>query len=750
MDNIHGAIFPFFIFILLNLQMSHIVASDDQLQTYIVHVQMPHNQISTQEFSENLESWYESFLPATLTTSSGDQEPSPRLVYSYRHIFSGFAAKLTPIQVEAMEKMEGFLSAKPQRVITLHTTHSPRFLGLSGQSRGLWRGSNYGKGVIIGLLDTGIRPEHPSFNDEGMPPPPAKWKGSCEIDFAAHCNRKLIGARSFEGGNGTPMDFVGHGTHTSGTVAGNFVKGAGVFGQANGTAAGVAPLSHIAMYNVCPSGACSESSTLAAMDMSIHDGVDVLSISLASTGSSAYYDDNIAIGAFSAMEKGIFVSCSAGNSGPFLASVSNVAPWILTVGASTINRKIKATALLGNRKQFNGESFFQPKSFKSTQRILIFPNRTSPYCTAATLKSINIKEKIVLCVVGGGVPAVSKGLAVQNAGGAAMILMNDVYLANTTSASAHVLPATHVSYADGLNIIKYIDSTTTPTATIIFKGTIIGGDNHAPVVAAFSSRGPNAASPGILKPDIIGPGVNILAAWPYSVENNFNSAGLNFNFLSGTSMSCPHLSGVAALLKSAHPSWSPAAIKSAMMTTADIVNLKGNRIEDETFHPADIFAVGSGHINPSRANNPGLVYDLQPTDYIPYLCGLSYSNHEVSIIVNHNVNCSRESRISDSQLNYPSFSVILGKNARTQTYSRKVTNVGGAQTNYIAHVIKPRDVVVKVEPTMLNFTKLNQVLTYKVTFSRSVTNATADFAHGYLTWTSTKYSVRSPIVVLLS
>ncbi|KAL0307480.1 UNVERIFIED_CONTAM: Subtilisin-like protease SBT1.4 [Sesamum angustifolium] len=221
-----------------------------------------------------------------------------------------------------MEKKTGFISARPQQVLPLHTTHTPNFLGLH-QNMGFWRDSNYGKGIIIGVLDTGILPDHPSFSDEGMPPPPAKWKGTCEFGFTGACNNKLIGARHFRNGDGTHF-FDGHGTHTAATAAGNFVRGANLFGMANGTAVGVAPLAHLAMYKVC-SSSCSESDILAAMDTAIEDGVDVLSISLGGP-SRPFHDDNIALGAFSAMERGIFISCSAGNAGPSNTSLSNEAP----------------------------------------------------------------------------------------------------------------------------------------------------------------------------------------------------------------------------------------------------------------------------------------------------------------------------------------------------------------------------------------------------------------------------------------
>lgn len=705
------------------------------LETYIVHVEAQ---------SDDLDTWYNSFLPTNVAPSTGDQ---PRILHRYHNVFPGFAAKLSAEEVEAMRQKNGFVSARPERVLSLHTTHSPNFLGLN-QNVGFWKGSNYGKGVIIGLLDTGISADHPSFSDEGVPAPPAKWKGKCEFSSRA-CNNKLIGARYFNvNGDGTPSDEDGHGTHTAGTAGGNFVEGASIFGNANGTAIGIAPLAHVAMYKVCGTSGCAESDIIAGMDAAIDDGVDVLSLSLGGA-SSPFYNDNIALGAYRATEKGILVSCSAGNSGPYYQSLSNEAPWILTVGASTIDRKIRATVVLGNGEELDGESAFQPQDFSPATKLqLVFPggnNTQFSFCRAGELNSADVDGKIVLCDIGGSIPRVAKGEAVKSAGGAAMILLNQEPQAYTTSAEAHVLPASQISYADALKIKAYLSTASNPTATILFEGTVIG-DDRAPVVASFSSRGPSSASPGILKPDIIGPGVNILAAWHLSVENETNTKS-NFNMISGTSMSCPHLSGVAALLKSSHPDWSPAAIKSAIMTTADQVNLGGNPIDDERLLAADIFATGSGHVNPSKANDPGLIYDIQPDDYIPYLCGLNYTDQQVGIIVQRRVDCSRESSISEAQLNYPSFSIKLGSSS--QTYTRTVTNVGESNSSsYDVEIVSPAGVTVNVKPAKLSFSQLGQKLSYNVTFTRSATGGKNDLAQGFIKWNSAKYSVSSPIAVV--
>ncbi|KAL5541009.1 hypothetical protein UlMin_042582 [Ulmus minor] len=726
-----------------------IVEEDDQnsLNTYIVFAEKP-NGVSVQ--SGDLSSWYESFLPAATTTNAVGSNKHPRLVHAYQNVVTGFAAKLSGEEVKEMEKKKGFVSARKQRMFSLQTTHSPSFLGLN-QNLGLWNESKLGNGVIVGLLDTGISPDHPSFSDEGVPPPPAKWKGSCEFTGAL-CNNKLIGAKNFatQSPGELPFDEEGHGTHTSSTAAGNFVKGANVFGNAKGTAVGMAPYAHLAIYKVCGSLGCSESDILAALDAAVGDGVDVLSLSLGG-GSAPFYADSIAIGAFAATQKGIFVSCSAGNEGPDYGSLSNEAPWILTVGASTIDRKIKAVAQLGNGQLFEGESLFQPKDFTSALLPLVYPgangNQSLAFCAPGALKDFDVQGKVVVCDRGGDIGRIAKGQEVKSAGGAAMILTNQMPDGFSTLADAHVLPATHVSYVAGLQIKSYYKtSSAPPTATILFKGTVIG-DSTAPAITSFSSRGPNLASNGILKPDIVGPGVSILAAWPVSVDNCTTSKA-TFNIISGTSMSCPHLSGIAALLKSSHPDWSPAAIKSAIMTTADTVNLRGRPLVDEKASPADIFATGAGHVNPSKANHPGLIYDLQPEDYIPYLCGLNYTDQQVSTIVQTSVKCSDVTIIPEGQLNYPSFSLLLG--SESQTFTRTVTNVGEASSTYTVEIFAPEYTGISVNPRTITFTEVNQKAQYTIEIIPASGAGTSgkDFSQGYVKWVSDKYSVRSQISVI--
>ncbi|KAJ0631362.1 putative cucumisin [Helianthus annuus] len=267
-------------------------------------------------------------------------------------------------------------------------------------------------------------------------------------------------------------------------------------------------------------------------------------------------------------------------------------------------------------------------------------------------------------------------------------------------------------------------------------------------MASFSSRGPNIASPGILKPDITGPGVKILAAWPQSIGNQIGTKA-TFYIDEGTSMSCPHLAGITALLKSVHPEWSPAAIKSAMMTTASQVNRNGDAIVDERGLPADVFALGSGHVNPQKAHEPGLVFDIQPDDYIPYLCGLGYTPEQIEMIVKKKASCLKT--IPEAQLNYPSFVVSLTRGDR-KIYSRTVTNVGLANSSYsIRDIYVPKGVSVEVNihnrQDVMSFTAVQQKQTYEVTFTRDIKDTKkGPYGQGHMTWVSQsgKYTVRTP------
>ncbi|KAJ6348074.1 hypothetical protein OIU76_004536 [Salix suchowensis] len=659
------------------------------------------------------------------------------------------------------------------KVRQLHTTHTPAFLGLS-ESSGLWQNSGYGDGVIIGVLDTGIWPEHCSLSDSGLSDVPSNWKGICETgpDFpASSCNKKLIGARAFNKGyishrgrlideskeSASPRDTEGHGTHTSTTAAGSSVHNASLFEYASGEARGMASKARIAAYKICWSSGCYDSDILAAMDQAIYDGVHVISLSVGANGHAPQYDhDSIAIGAFSASQHGIVVSCSAGNSGPDPYTAVNIAPWILTVGASTIDREFPADVVLGNGWVFNGVSLYSGDPLVDLKLPLVYAGDVgNRFCYVGSISPSEVQGKIVVCDRGGNA-RVEKGAAVKLAGGLGMILANTADSGEELIADSHLLPATEVGEIAANKIREYVKLSQYPTATINFRGTIIGTSPAAPKVAAFSSRGPNYLTPEILKPDVIAPGVNILAGWTGFVgptDLEIDPRRVEFNIISGTSMSCPHVSGIVALLRKAYPDWSPAAIKSALMTTAHNLDNSGKNIKDlASGEESTPFIHGAGHVDPNSALNPGLVYDMDTSDYIAFLCAIGYDSKRIAVFVREPPRsdiCSGKEG-SPGNLNYPSFSVVFQSYSDVVTYRRTVKNVGNSlDAVYEVKVNAPANVEINVSPSRLVFSAENKTMSYEITFSSASLGWSSihSAAFGSIEWSNGIHGVRSPIAV---
>ncbi|CAL2243609.1 unnamed protein product [Prunus armeniaca] len=329
------------------------------------------------------------------------------LIYSYSRSFNGFVAKFLDEEATILGDGRRCLS---NALLQLHTTRSWDFPGLSpSHVKHIKEGDE-----IIGMMDSGIWPESESFSDKGFGPPPINWKGTCNTNKTFTCNNKIIGARYYNSQNFydttdiIPLrDSVGHGTHTASIAAGREVAGASVFGLAQGIARGGIPNARIAVYKVCWAMGCSIADILAAFDDAIADGVDIISASFGKSAAYTFTDDPVAIGSFHALRKGILTITAAGNYGPLCAPISIVSPWLLTVGASTIDRKFVTQLALGNGKTFMG-SAINNFDLKGDMFPLIwggdasnYPvnanSETSKYCNAGDLDSQKIKGKIVLC-----------------------------------------------------------------------------------------------------------------------------------------------------------------------------------------------------------------------------------------------------------------------------------------------------------------------------------------------------------------
>ncbi|KAA8545863.1 hypothetical protein F0562_020686 [Nyssa sinensis] len=675
-------------------------STSDDLQTYIIHMD---KSAMPAPFSDHHSS--------TLSSISSTRGISPAHLYTYNHVIDGFSAILSRSHLEWLEKMPGHLATYPETFGHLHTTHTPKFLGLKKHS-GLWPVAGFGDDMIIGILDTGIWPESESFKDDEMPLVPARWHGTCETgtEFnSSHCNRKLIGARSFREGMkraglnisktddyDSPRDYMGHGTPTSSTAAGSRVPYADYFGYAKGTATGISPKARLAMYKVIffddtNSYDAAASDTLAGMDQAIADGVDLMLLSLGFF-EKPFYENPIALGAFAAMERGIFVECSAGNGGPHAYKILNGAPWITTIGAGTVDRDFAAQVSLGDG---------------------------------------------VLTVIGK-----------TRAAGAIFSSDDGQFL----WPSDFDMPFVTVKPKDGDMVKDYLIKSDNATVSIQFQITLLD-TKPAPQVAYFSSRGPDQAAPWILKPDLLAPGVNILAAWVPNKE----AAPIRDNYLltdyalvSGTSMASPHAVGIAALLKAAHRDWSSAAIRSAMMTTADVFDNTNGPIVDMTTGIAGTpLDFGGRHVNPNKAMDRGLVYDIEVEDYISYLCGLNYTREQIKVISRRNeFSCDK----ANLDLNYPSFIVMLNNtNTTSYTFKRVLTNVADSSSVYHAVVRAPLGMNVTVRPATISFPKKYSTAEFNLTVEIDLGHSPQSYYignYGYLSWyeINGKHVVRSPVV----
>ncbi|KAG5039162.1 hypothetical protein JHK86_020002 [Glycine max] len=516
---------------------------------------------------------------------------------------------------------------------------------------------------------------------------------------------------------------------------------------------GGSPRARVATYKVCwppiDGNECFDADIMAAFDMAIHDGVDVLSLSLGGNATD-YFDDGLSIGAFHANMKGIPVICSAGNYGPTPATVFNVAPWILTVGASTLDRQFDSVVELHNGQRFMGASLSKampedklyPLINAADAKAANKPVENATLCMRGTIDPEKARGKILVCLR--GVTArVEKSLVALEAGAAGMILCNDELSGNELIADPHLLPASQINYKDGLAVYAFMNSTKNPLGYIYPPKTKLQ-IKPAPAMAAFSSRGPNTVTPEILKPDVIAPGVNIIAAYSEGVSPTnlgFDKRRVPFITMSGTSMSCPHVAGVVGLLKTLHPDWSPAVIKSALMTTA--------RTRDNTGKPmldggndakATPFAYGSGHIRPNRAMDPGLVYDLTNNDYLNFLCFSIYNQSQIEMFNGARYRCPDIINILD--FNYPT--ITIPKLYGSVSVTRRVKNVGPPGT-YTARLKVPARLSISVEPNVLKFDNIGEEKSFKLTVE--VTRPGETTAFGGITWSDGKRQVRSPIVV---
>lgn len=675
-------------------------------------------------------------------------------VHDYTVALNGYSALLTEQQVEQIKDQKDVLMVLEDEMRYPMTDSSPAYLGLSGPASAYQTGYD-GEGIVVGIIDSGIWPEHPSFADDGSYPAPPTGSLPCEFGNTAHnpadvpftCNNKLIGARQMLdtyraviGATAAEYDSArddnGHGTHTASTAAGNAGVAASILGIPRGNISGIAPRAHVIAYKGLGVQGGFSSDLAAAIDQAVADGVDVINYSIGSAAPTIAVDE---IAFLFAADAGVYVATSAGNSGPGAGTIGApaFAPWVTTVGASTQSRFFQGTVVLGNGAEYTGASI---TAGVASAPLVDAAAAGDDLCNPGALNPAVVNGSIVLCRRG-VIGRVAKSQAVFQAGGVGMIMYENSDAGNLFT-DTHWVPTVHVDNTPGLAIKSYIASTTNPTASIVAEQ--VSTWPFAPSMTDFSSRGPNNFSLDLIKPDVTAPGIQILAG-NTPTPGAGTVPGELFQAIAGTSMSSPHVAGLFALIKQANPDWSAAMAKSALMTTSHQNVLNNDRVNQAT-----PFAMGAGHVRPGNpvhkgsAFQPGLVYDAGLNEYLGFLCDAF-----PAIFVNPAATCASLASAgvpTDTyNLNVPS--IGAAEVPGTLTVERTVTSV--AQENgwrtYDVSVNAPPGYNVTVSPTTIKLKK-GQSATYSVTLT-NVSAPLGQFRFGSLTWTdkTENYKAYSPI-----
>ena len=614
---------------------------------------------------------------ATLVT------PGVQVLHRYQLALNGVALRVPEAAVDGIRSLPGVVAVYPDERFRPTTERSPAFIGATAAWKALGGQAVAGEGIVVGVLDSGIWPEHPSFSDpdpDGKPYPPRPGVRACEFGSGANpgppftCNNKLIGAYRFmaafdacvgagqcelpAGAFTSARDDDGHGTHTASTAAGNGKVPATIVGIARGKVSGIAPRAHVIAYKVCQAE-CFQSDSAAAVDQAIADGVDVINFSIG--GGTAPYSDPVEIAFLGAYSEGIFVAASAGNDG-LAETVNHRGPWVTTVAASTQKRQFASKLTLagstGKKLKLNGGTI--SAGVVPARSVLDAAAVGDPFCENATPDG-TFANMVAICNRGVG-NRLRKSFNVAQRGAAGMILY-DAFFARIFTDN-HGIPTLYVPKDAGTALRALLAQH--PAATATFQAGKAKGAK-GDVMADFSSRGGPRQLLGVSKPDVTAPGVQILAGTTPDTATITDADDQLFQAIQGTSMSSPHVAGAAALVRAIHPSFTPGQIQSTLMTLAS-----PKVFDDDGTTPFDPFDAGSGRVSLKQIASVPITFEAGWIDFAfaPF------------------------SGIDLSHLNTPS--LYLPNVASTAVVQRTARNVRAKPTTLKLKVEAPADLVVTV------------------------------------------------------
>ncbi|KAF2309734.1 hypothetical protein GH714_004855 [Hevea brasiliensis] len=714
-------------------------------------------------------------------------------LYSYRHLINGFAVHISPEQAETLRCAPGVKSVERDWKVRRLTTHTPQFLGLP---TGVWpTGGGFdraGENIVIGFVDSGIYPHHPSFATYNTDPyePVPQYRGKCEVDPDTKkdfCNGKIIGAQHFAEAAiaagafnpsidfASPMDGDGHGSHIAAIAAGNNGIPVRMHDHEFGKASGMAPRARLFGGFIAD--------VVAAIDQAVHDGVDILNLSVGPNSPPATtkttflnpFDATL----LAAVKAGVFVAQAAGNGGPFPKTLVSYSPWITSVAAAIDDRRYKNHLTLGNGKILPGIGL-SPSTNPNQTYTLVAANdvlldssvmKYSPSdCQRPELLNKNlVKGNILLCgysfnFVAGTASIKKVSEAAKSLGAIGFVLAVENVSPGTKFDPVPVgIPGILITeVSKSMDLIDYYNISTPRDWTARVKsfnatGSIGDGlmpilHKSAPQVALFSARGPNIKDfsfqdADLLKPDILAPGSLIWAAWSPNGTDEPNYVGEGFAMISGTSMAAPHIAGIAALVKQKHPHWSPAAIRSALMTTATLQDRAGSPLQAQQYSETEAmklvtatpFDYGSGHVNPRAALDPGLIFDAGYEDYLGFLCTTpGIDSHAIKNYTNSPCNYTMS---HPSNFNNPS--ITVSHLVKTQTVTRTVTNVAEEETYVITARMQP-SIAIEATPSAMT---LKPGASRKFSVSLTVRSVTGTYSFGEIFMKGSRgHKVRIPVV----